>query len=218
MHPVSKVVSRVDWQFFSTLTFKGKVPRQGVQASAFFALLRTTANDFGVHFKRLLWVLRFESGEVTGREHLHALIAGLPAHAVSEKTCFAMMSYWERLGGGMARIRVYDPSLGGVDYIVDSVGEQSLRGLANGSLDSTTDRSRANSYEVGKFGGNCEVMFSHSMNLHLWMRLKGWSQTTAPSKAQREVNGQRVRAVTGPRIADYTHVQEASAETSPYGP
>jgi len=68
---------------------------------------------------------------------------------VNEKTNLAMMSEWEKvtckaLGSpGMARIRVFEPTLDGVQYVLKGLGEKgdwSLRG--------------ANSYELGKFGAD----------------------------------------------------------------
>jgi Outer membrane efflux protein len=64
---------------------------------------RGQADSFGVHFKKTIWCLRREAGELTGRGHLHALIAGLPPHAMTTATGFSFMRIWEQLGGGIAR-------------------------------------------------------------------------------------------------------------------
>lgn len=109
-------LSRIEWQFFCTFTFKSERLTDAIRLSIFFAMLRTQARNFGVHFKHLVWGLRRESGESTGRLHFHALIAGLPPSGRTVPTCFATMRLWERLGGGFAKVTVYNPTLDGVDY------------------------------------------------------------------------------------------------------
>jgi hypothetical protein len=89
-------------------------------------------------FKGLRWMLRAELGESTGREHFHLLITGLPLERVNIVECFWQMSAWERLGGGMARVRVYEAQLPGAQYV--------LKGLEQPSSDG------ANAYELTKFG------------------------------------------------------------------
>lgn len=55
------------------------------------------------------------------------------------------MHKWEGLGGGMARIRKFNPSLTGVDYITKCLSEPD-----GGDL-----------YELGKFGlKSCELTLS----------------------------------------------------------
>ena len=66
MHnPELHALARIDWQFFCTFTFKSEGKSDGLRRSMFFALLRTQAKVWRVHFKRLLWCLRRESGEAT---------------------------------------------------------------------------------------------------------------------------------------------------------
>ena len=116
----------------------------------FFALLRTQAGNFGIHFRNLIWCLRIERGETTGRKHFHALIAGLPPHSAHTKMCFAFKNLWEKLGGGMARVSVYSRSLAGADYI--------LKGL-----EAVQSRVAGDFYELTKFGGSCDVTLSESI-------------------------------------------------------
>ena len=70
-------MSRVDWQFFGTLTFKKERVPTAVRIKLWFALARALAKWYGVYFPNLLWVLRAEQGEVTGRTHFHCLIGGI---------------------------------------------------------------------------------------------------------------------------------------------
>lgn len=121
--------------------------------SMFIGTARGVASLGRIHFKRLLWLLRGEVGEMNGRFHYHALFAGLPPYMVadcnSDQTCLAVMSLWERIGGGIARCRVYDPGLNGVDYC--------LKGLKLAEL------AGSNFYEMGKFRAGCDVTISESV-------------------------------------------------------
>jgi hypothetical protein len=150
MNPEKHLLEHIEWQFFCTFTFKGLKTVETVWLKMFFSLLREEAGYLGVHFSKILWVLRREKGEATGRPHYHALIAGLPASAVSESTCFSLMKMWERHGGGIARVRVYNSALTGVEYVLKGVDE-------------AFTNAGANWYELGKFGVRCDVMLSVSL-------------------------------------------------------
>ena len=147
MNAVKHLLDSVEWQFFCSLTFKSLSVRESVWLKMWFSVMREQADNFGVHFLRIPWVLRYELGEKTARPHFHALIAGLPNHAVQSATCFSFMRIWEKHGGGNARVRVYDPTLAGVDYVLDGVDEAVK--MAGG-----------NWYELKKFGVACDVMLS----------------------------------------------------------
>lgn len=147
----------VGWQFFATLTFKSLKVNEAVWLKMYFALMREQADNFGVHFSKLLWALRYELGEQTGRPHFHALIAGLPDSSVHAGTCFSFMRIWEKHRGGNARVRVYDPTFAGVDYVLDGVDE-------------AVKTAGGNWYELNKFGGRCDVMLSMSLIRHMQNR------------------------------------------------
>ena len=150
MNPEIYALSLIQWQLFASLTFKSAKLADGVRMKMFFALMRKQAENFGVHFKKTIWCLRTEAGEATGRLHLHALIAGFPEHVVTTATCFSFMKLWEKLGGGMARVTVYSPSLDGVGYV--------LKGC-----EAEYHRSGGDYYETQKFGKRCDVMLSESV-------------------------------------------------------
>ena len=95
MNPEIYALSLIEWQLFATLTFKSEKLADAVRIKMFFALMREQADNFGVHFKQTIWCLRREDGELTGRGHLHALIAGFPKHALTTATCFSFMRIWE---------------------------------------------------------------------------------------------------------------------------
>ena len=84
MHnPELHSLAAVNWQYFCTLTFRGEKQCKRYGPQMFVALLRTQAKNWKVHFKKVLWCLRRESGESTGRWHLHSVIARLPPSAGS---------------------------------------------------------------------------------------------------------------------------------------
>lgn len=139
-------LQRVHWQFFGTLTFKSARLPERVRLSMFFALVRCLCRWHKVPFRKCVWALRQESGEISGRLHFHFLIAGLPSFAVQDATSMSIKAQWERIGGGMARVRKYESREQGLEYI--------LKCLNAG----------ANLYEVTKFSNSAdEVMLSDSI-------------------------------------------------------
>ncbi len=143
------ILPLIDWQFFCHLTFKQERLPERVRLSMFFAWARTICGWHRVHFKRLVCCLRQERGEPLGRRHFHSLVSGSPRHVIHEDTCFAMKNEWEKLGGGMARVNPYDPTLNGEGYILKCLGVTSDPGDV---------------YESSKFGsGAAEVICSESV-------------------------------------------------------
>ena len=172
MHnPELHALAAVNWQYFCTFTFKSEKHCARFGPQMFMALVRTQAGSFGVHFKKILWCLRRESGEATGRWHLHAVIAGLPPSA-GPRNCHAIMSQWEKLGGGIARVSVYNSSLDGLDYI--------LKG--GGLTESTATRWAGDYHELTKFGGSCDVTLSESVIRHLGNRQGSGQRGKGPRK------------------------------------
>jgi len=176
MHnPELHALASINWQFFGTFTFKRERTPEGIRRSMFFALLRTQAGSFGVHFKKLIWCLRRESGESTGRLHYHAIIAGLPPCAVTTRNCHAICSQWEKVGGGIARVTQYNSSLDGLDYL--------LKG--SGLTGSAASRYAGDYHELTKFGGSCDVTLSESCIRVLdGRRLIGQRRIQKPRKAE----------------------------------
>ena len=141
------LLGQIRWQFFGTLTFKSERLPERVRLALWFALLRKAAKRFHRHFPKLPWCLRQEDGETTGRRHFHFLLAGLPPDAVNLQTCFWLMAHWENLGGGMARISLFDPRLNAAGYLTKT---------GQGSPDA------GDHYESAKFGHDaCHLMLSH---------------------------------------------------------
>jgi hypothetical protein len=114
-----------------------------------FGLLRHSAKAHGVPFKKLLWCLRMEHGEATGRRHFHFLLAGLPAEALTLRTCFALKNAWEGMfKGGMARVTRFDPRLDAGSYLTKPDGPADP----------------GDAYESAKFGsGACSLMIAQAV-------------------------------------------------------
>lgn len=151
MKPELLSLSWINWQLFCTFTFKKERMPAAIRQSMFFGLLRKEADNYGVHFKKLIWCLRAETGETAGRFHYHALIAGLPGAVLTERTCRATESIWKSMGGGFAVVRIYSPFLDGVDYILKGLAEAQERMVS------------ANYYEFNKFGRDSEITLSKSI-------------------------------------------------------
>ena len=165
MHnPELHALAAVNWQYFCSFSFRSEKHCLRFGPQMFVALVRIQARSFGVHFSEILWCLRRERGESTARLHLHAVIAGLPSSA-GTRNCLALMSQWESLGGGMARVSEYDSSLDGLDYI--------LKG--SGLTESKAKRWAGDYHELSKFGDSCDVTLSESVCRYLGNRSRsGW--------------------------------------------
>lgn len=171
--PKIHVMSKVEWQFFGTLTFKKERMPTASRFTLWFALARTLAKWYGVYFPNLLWVLRTEQGEVTGRTHFHCLIGGLPGTAVRDAkvirradgtwdvnnpTCHALEAKWGSLGlherdpqKRISRFSLYAARLNGAGYICKCLGVE-------------TSRLTKDIYETGKFDwGDNELTLSDSV-------------------------------------------------------
>lgn len=143
------VLKEVPWQFFGTLTFKQARVTERRRLCMWYSLLRHTAKAQGVTFKKLLWCLRMEHGEATGRRHFHFLLAGLPSTALNLRTCFALKNGWESLfKGGMARVSVFDSRLDAGSYMTKPDGFADPGDV----------------YESVKFGsGTCSLMIAQAV-------------------------------------------------------
>src|SRR6267143_1652956 len=125
----SYVLSKIQWQIFGSLTFKTPNCPEDRRLKRFFGLIRSTVKDFDVFFPQVPWCLRLERGPIGGGLHNHFLLAGLPDDALCTSTCATMMQRWkERFGGSESKIQLFEPSLGGLDYVTKSPGYNSVSG------------------------------------------------------------------------------------------
>lgn len=135
--PEIHVLNRIHWQFFGTVTFRSERLSERKRFGMCFALLRQTSKEFQVPFRRLLWVLRREDGEKTGRTHFHYLLAGLNRRFENPTTCFWLMNRWEQLRGGMSRVSVFDPRLNAGSYILKDLNRFDDSTLGGGYYESS---------------------------------------------------------------------------------
>ncbi|WP_136063154.1 hypothetical protein [Pontiella sulfatireligans] len=142
-------MDKIEWQIFGTLTFKKERMPHHHRLKMWYAEVRTLAKWQHVYFPELLWALRFEHGELTGRPHFHCLIGGLPKAAVSgatkirraggswdvvNRTCHAMYAKWARMGlkesdpkDRISQFSLYDSRLNGGAYILKCLGVDESR-------------------------------------------------------------------------------------------
>ncbi len=138
-HPELELITRYpSWCNFGTLTFKGSAaPSDAVRYKLAFAFLRAVAVLGKQPFSRLIWVLRDELGEITSRPHFHVLL-GRTHLPLNPSTNFRLMSGWEKIGGGIARMSIFNRALAGAEYVTKCLSGESARG--------------ASQYELDKFG------------------------------------------------------------------
>jgi len=116
--PEAHTLRRFFWQLFVTLTFAQPTATRAASLPLVFAWLRETAGEAHVYIKRLMWVLRFESGPTGGRGHYHLCLAGIPRASLDRQLCRSLESAWRTLGGGLSEVTLYDPARDGVGYIL----------------------------------------------------------------------------------------------------
>lgn len=147
--PEIHILNKIAWQLFGTMTFKKAYVPDGQRLKMWFALVRTLAKWHHVYFKQLLWVLRYEQGEATGRPHFHCLIGGLPKAAlagqekimrengtwdVTNRTCHALHAKWAKMGlnpndsqDRISQWSIYDDRLNGSAYILKCLVDDESR-------------------------------------------------------------------------------------------
>jgi len=160
----------IEWQVFGTLTYTprrgGRIPGPVVCRKNWFAFLRAVQEDAGVPFSRLLWVLRSELGEITGRPHFHFLLSGIPSEKLNPSFLHVMDHRWEEADcrrmspakldpatgelatRAHASIRRFAPGISGPEYVAKNLG---------------CTWSGGDHYEVAKFKGLESVEFSKSV-------------------------------------------------------
>jgi hypothetical protein len=121
-------LTKIDWQFFGTLTFREARLRKNELGKANDTRLNIY-HQFGrevsrsLYYSRKNWksvrhALRLEQGEIGGLWHFHFLMSGFPRGAVNIGSAKFMEHVWLRdCGGGFCKIRVFDSSQNGVEYI-----------------------------------------------------------------------------------------------------
>ena len=136
-------LARINWDFFTTQTFKNPLPRESVRKAMFWRWCRDVSKISGVPYKDLLIALRGELGEIGGRPHFHCLLGGVTTcNMMSLRS--QMMRSWKIISGNAdGDFRLYDRSLAGADYVCKCLG--------------------ANAYEINKFSIAEETTLSDSV-------------------------------------------------------
>lgn len=173
-----------EWQHFATLTFKNPLPPSPARKRMLFAWLRSVCSLRGCRWSALRWLCREEAGEATGRYHYHVLLNGLPPDGVTLAANFILMHAWEKLGGGMARVFIFNGALPGVEYVMKGLSK--LDGRSHG----------AQCYELGKFAAVEEVTGLIPARSLLWKWQKGVETNRRHRKAH------EMRAHKCDRLAD----------------
>lgn len=107
------------WQFFVTLTFRTRRLSSPARKCLLFAWLRDVAEaEPKTHFKRLLWLSRYEVGPNGGCGHYHLCIAGKSVDSVTIALCDNLERLWRARTGALAEITPYDHARDGVGYIL----------------------------------------------------------------------------------------------------
>jgi hypothetical protein len=136
-------LARINWDFFTTHTYKNPLPRPVVRGAMVWRWCQDVSQFSGVPYKNLLIALRRERGEIGDRPHEHCLIGGLTSCNMMTVRS-QMMRSWKIISGNAdADFRPYDRSLAGADYICKCLG--------------------ANAYEVNKFSQAEETTLSDSV-------------------------------------------------------
>jgi hypothetical protein len=110
---------RVHWQVFGTLTFCIDPPCWVSRRKLLFSWLRDVAEaPTQIHFKRLLWVARYELGRTSRRGHYHLCIAGKGQDAMTMASCIGFEASWYDHTGGRSEVRPYDHGRDGIGYVL----------------------------------------------------------------------------------------------------
>ena len=121
-------LSKIEWQFFGTLTFREPSLRNretGISNYRRIMRYHTFGREISrsLYFSRKNWkcvkfCLRLEQGEIGGLWHFHFLMSGLPPGAVNIGSCKFMQWVWSHeCKGGFCKIRLFDSRQNGVEYI-----------------------------------------------------------------------------------------------------
>lgn len=143
----------VPWTLFCTLTFaEGDISKRRRYA-AFHAWIRLVADSYRIPSKHLLWCGRHENGELNGRPHFHALLAGLRAKT-TKQDIFRCLRLWEGLKVGFGLVRRFENTSDGVDYILKPAKREHTNtsdGLTSGILKSSRSGAGADAFEAARF-------------------------------------------------------------------
>jgi len=143
-------LARIRWDVFGTLTFKSVPSSERKAFGLAWAHMHHAAKLVGRPYSKLLIALRPELGELYGRFHFHYLLGGTWCR--NEITLSHQLEHhWFGLRGqgSIAKVRAYNPSLAGVEYVTKALSGYYVLGM--------------NEYETRKFNLCESVTVSRSV-------------------------------------------------------
>lgn len=181
-------LTRIEWQFFGTLTFREPFLRSREDGLAnvrrlclFNAFGRAVSRSLLYsrrEWERVIHALRLEQGEVGGQWHFHFLMTGFSRSSVNIGTAKFIEAVWLRFGGGWTVVRVFDTSQNGVEYITKCLDPK-------------------NRYEFNKFGLASSVTLSPAAVrvLNKPWRIAGVHRSATSEKTATEYGCQAVKGL-----------------------
>jgi len=130
-------LSRIEWQFFVTLTSWKSVERDDFHVKRSFAFVRLAAEYCETWFRDVLFAIRTEPGDVGGRTHAHLLMGGLPVSFVTDGHAQRLALIWMSRNGwvirkkgeqkipvmGFAKVQLVFEDAGCVEYVLKRGGQ-----------------------------------------------------------------------------------------------
>lgn len=179
-------LQRFEWQFFGSQTFRSERLPEAVRLKMWHSFMRETASWSHVSPKKLIWALRMEHGESTGRLHFHFLLGNFPAAYHVRERAFAMMGVWQAYGGGITRVRPYKPVGDATGYIMKCLGIEG-----------------ANLYEGRKFSKTSEsVLISDACWRGVGL-VRGSVASAAPTGQRQWIETESPGSPGGTHLADF---------------
>jgi hypothetical protein len=131
--PETHSLRKLYWQFFVTLTFQSDRLWPETRRCLMFSWLRGVAGSIPrTHFRRLLWVSRFERGRGL-RGHFHLCIGGIPSPLATVDLCRQLELAWQNRVHARAEVLLYDHARDGVGYIMKVQTGASVTGTGHGT-------------------------------------------------------------------------------------
>lgn len=117
--PEAEALRAVKWQLFVTITFREELPRYRRRRQV-FAFIREICERTvpSTHFKKSLWVLRWERHGMDGRGHYHLCIGGLRGDVKASGIPQGAVAWWSQKIHSIADVQIYDDSLDGIGYVL----------------------------------------------------------------------------------------------------
>src|SRR5438128_5598442 len=160
----------IRWQVFCSLTWanekRWKPPGKWVQERVWWAWVRKICVTVECNPSSVLFVRRTELGEKTARLHYHCLLNAGTGMRETMQTCRWLEWLWESCGGGMARVRIFDPKSNVFGYLTKGMG-----------------RWEGDLHELSKFNDRSELMLSRGVLT--WVRRSARDKRVALASAGR---------------------------------